>query len=85
MPKDHASCITCHSSSVIKNDGTDGSTLSNGLGSSPIGPEFAVPTDWIARDFSWGLALACPNEGGGGAFQACATSAAKAKPVKKKM
>jgi hypothetical protein len=54
-----ASCITCHSVSSIKKDGTDGITL---LGTPPpVGPEFQPPAGWIARDFVWSLALACPK------------------------
>jgi hypothetical protein len=62
-----ASCITCHSVSSIKNDGTDGITLLN----NQVGPEFVPPAGWIARDFVWSLALACP-----GGIQNCASSTA---------
>lgn len=59
MKKGTASCITCHSVSSIKNDGTDGLTLLN----NQVGPKFAVPAGWIARDFVWSLAMACPGRG----------------------
>ena len=62
MTKGTASCITCHSVSSIKNDGTDGITLIN----NQVGPAFVPPAGWIARDFVWSLALACP-----GGIQAC--------------
>lgn len=52
-----ASCITCHSVSSIKTDGTDGI----GQIQDQIGPQYTVPPGWIARDFAWSMALACPN------------------------
>ena len=60
-----ASCITCHSVSSIKNDGTDGITQIN----NQVGPQYVPPAGWIARDFVWSLALACPN-----GIQACTSS-----------
>lgn len=59
-----ASCITCHSESTIKNDGTDGITQLQDL----VGPAYKPPAGWIARDFVWSLALACPN-----GIQACSS------------
>jgi hypothetical protein len=60
-----ASCITCHSVSSIKKDGTDGITEIN----DQVGPEYQVPAGWIARDFVWSLALACP-----GGIQSCSST-----------
>lgn len=57
MTKGTASCITCHSVSTIKNDGTDGISQIR----DQVGPPYIPPTGWIARDFVWSLALACPN------------------------
>jgi hypothetical protein len=60
MKKDTASCITCHSFSSIKNDGTDGlNALFNA--STTVGPEYKVPANWVARDFVWSMGLACPD------------------------
>ena len=64
------SCITCHSASSIQNNGTDGVTLLPGL-HFPIGPQYKVPAGWIARDFAWSLALACPDAPNGIGFQKC--------------
>ena len=57
MTKNTASCITCHSVSSIENNGTDGITVLN----APVGPQYQIPPGWIARDFVWSMALACPN------------------------
>jgi len=57
MTKNTASCITCHSVSSIENNGTDG--IKNIA--DQVGPEYKVPPGWIARDFVWSMALACPN------------------------
>ena len=65
MTKGTASCITCHSVSSIENNGTDGITKIN----NQVGPEYVVPAGWIARDFVWSLALACP-----GGIQTCTSS-----------
>ena len=54
-----ASCITCHSESSIKNDGTDGITTL----SPKVGPKINPPAGWIARDFVWSMLFACPNGG----------------------
>jgi hypothetical protein len=71
MHDNSASCITCHSVSSIKNDGTDGITL---LGTPPpTGPQYKIPPDWIARDFVWSMGLACPDPKGG--LQNCTNSA----------
>ena len=53
-----ASCITCHSVSAIKKDGTDSITV---LGPGPTGPQYQPPADWVSRDFVWSLSLACPK------------------------
>ena len=63
MQKGTASCITCHSVSTIQTDGTDGIKLID----NQVGPKFVPPKGWIARDFVWSLALACPK-----GIQACA-------------
>ena len=53
-----ASCISCHSLSSVKSDGTDGITL---LTSNPVGEPEPLPSkDWIRRDFVWSLLEACP-------------------------
>ncbi len=54
-----ASCITCHSVSSVKADGSDGIRY---IGTpEPIGIPFKPPAQWVARDFVWSLFLACPN------------------------
>ena len=59
MTKNTASCITCHSVSSIKTDGTDGASL---LGSATtVGPKYVLPPQFVARDFVWSLGLACPD------------------------
>jgi hypothetical protein len=67
MKKDTASCITCHSVSSIRKDGTDGITAIN----NQVGAQYHVPVGWIARDFVWSLGLACPQVPGGGGLQSC--------------
>jgi len=62
MKKNTASCITCHSESAIQKTGTD--NIRNI--SAKVGPQFKVPAGWIARDFVWSMALACP-----GGIQSC--------------
>jgi hypothetical protein len=53
----NSSCITCHSVSSVAKDGEDGiDFLAN-----QVGPQYIPPADWIARDFVWSLALACPG------------------------
>ena len=59
-----ASCITCHDSSSIKNDGTDGATLLK-HGTAHIRPiglpdKWPPPNDgnWVRRDFAWSFVLA---------------------------
>jgi hypothetical protein len=65
VPLTQASCITCHSVSSVKSDGTDGITL---LTSNPVGLPTPLPSDaWIRRDFVWSLSEACPNS----PFQTC--------------
>ncbi len=65
VPLTQASCITCHSVSSVKSDGTDGITL---LNSNPVGFPTALPSDaWIRRDFVWSLSEACPKS----PFQTC--------------
>lgn len=59
VPLTQSSCITCHSVSSVKNDGTDGLTL---LNSNPVGKPTPLPSSaWILRDFVWSLSMACPN------------------------
>lgn len=59
VPLTQASCITCHSVSSVKSDGTDGITL---LTSNPVGLPTPLPSSaWILRDFVWSLFEACPN------------------------
>lgn len=62
MKKNTASCITCHSESAIQKTGTD--NIRNLT--AKVGPAFKVPLSWIARDFVWSMALACP-----GGIQSC--------------
>jgi hypothetical protein len=78
MTKGTASCITCHSVSSIKNDGTDGITVLN----NQVGPKYQVPTGWIARDFAWSLGLACPTVPKGGGLQNCTPASNAAKKSK---
>jgi hypothetical protein len=66
LKKDHASCITCHSVSSIKNDGTDGIATLVSLPDDPVGPQYQIPKEWIARDFVWSLGFACPDPTGTG-------------------
>jgi hypothetical protein len=57
MKKNTASCITCHSESAIQKTGTDNIHNLTDM----VGPQFKVPPGWIARDFVWSMALACPK------------------------
>jgi hypothetical protein len=69
VPLNQASCITCHSVSSVKNNGTDGITL---LTSNPVGAPTPLPSSaWILRDFVWSLSEACLNS----PFQPCAPPA----------
>jgi hypothetical protein len=61
MTKGTASCITCHSVSSIKTDGTDGITVLGAMPTPPVGPQYVIPKGWIARDFVWSMMLACPG------------------------
>jgi hypothetical protein len=70
MKMNEASCITCHSVSSIKNDGTDGFNIFINLPNPPVGPQFKVPAGSIARDFVWSMGFACPDPTGTGE-QAC--------------
>jgi hypothetical protein len=79
MTKNTASCITCHSVSSIKNDGTDGITVLN----NQVGPQYQVPAGWIARDFAWSLGLACPTVPNGGGLQTCTAPANAVKKGRK--
>jgi hypothetical protein len=79
-----ASCITCHSVSSIKNDGTDGIVTLGGMNPPPVGPEITPGAGWIARDFVWSLGLACPQVPGGGGLQTCSSSSAMKKKEKSK-
>ncbi len=66
VPLTESSCITCHSVSSVKSDGTDGITL---LNSNPVGKPTPLPSKaWIRRDFVWSLSEACPKS----LFQTCA-------------
>lgn len=58
MKPNTSSCITCHSYSSVKTDGTDGLTL---LPEAPVGARYKVPQGWIARDFVWSMMLATPS------------------------
>jgi hypothetical protein len=69
MKAGEASCITCHSVSSIKTDGTDGFNTFINLPSPPVGPKYQPPADWVARDFVWSLAFACPDPTGTGMQQ----------------
>jgi hypothetical protein len=61
IPANQASCTTCHDSSSVKCDGTDGITLLN-PNARPVGLPQPLPSQaWIRRDFAWSLLLACPN------------------------
>ncbi len=54
-----ASCITCHSVSTVNKDGTDG--IRNISKPPQVGPEYVPPAGgWMARDFVWSMAEACP-------------------------
>jgi hypothetical protein len=79
-----ASCITCHSVSSIKNDGTDGIVTLGAMNPPPVGPEIMPAAGWIARDFVWSLGLACPQVPGGGGLQTCTTSPASGMMKKEK-
>jgi len=61
VPKNQASCITCHSVSSIQSaTGLDGFTIMVG-GKVPLfGPATPLPAGWLARDFVWSLGIACP-------------------------
>jgi hypothetical protein len=61
LTRNQASCITCHSSSSIDKNGIDkGATLGT-----PVGAQYKIPSDWIARDFVWSMGIACPGGDGG--------------------
>lgn len=63
LTKNQASCISCHSMSVVKNDGSDAfnTFFIPSLQQPQVGPKFSVPANWIARDFVWSMAFACPD------------------------
>lgn len=75
-----ASCITCHSVSSIKADGTDGINVLGAMPTPPVGAQYVIPKGWIARDFVWSMMLACPDSPTG----RCST-AAPAKKTKPKV
>jgi hypothetical protein len=50
-----SSCITCHSYSSIKTDGTDGVAL---LPDGPTGTQHIASPGWVLRDFVWSMLLA---------------------------
>ncbi len=54
LTKGQASCITCHSISMINAAGKENP-------SKVVGPEPAIPSGYIRRDFAWSLGEACPN------------------------
>jgi hypothetical protein len=66
MKMNEASCITGHSVSSIKNDGTDGFNVFLNLPDPPVGPEYKPPAGSIARDFVWSMGFACPDPTGTG-------------------
>jgi hypothetical protein len=74
VPLTQASCITCHTVSSVKNDGTDGINLLAAMTTSPVGFPPPLPSNaWIRRDFVWSLGEACPNGPGQiGSLQTCA-------------
>jgi hypothetical protein len=51
-PLTQSSCISCHSVSSVKSDGTDGLTL---LTTNPVGFPRRCHRAWIRRDFVWSL------------------------------
>jgi len=55
LKKGKASCITCHSTSVINAAGHENPKIGG------VGPEPAIPAGYISRDFAWSLGEACPN------------------------
>jgi len=61
MTHNTASCITCHSVSSIKTDGTDGASLLSTA--TTVGPKYSLPAQFVARDFVWSMGLACPDAG----------------------
>ena len=80
MPLTQASCITCHSVSSIKADGTDGiqNLTSNFIGNPP-----PMPAGFAPRDFVWSFSMACPNSPFGPVSN-CGSSAKAAPGAKKK-
>jgi hypothetical protein len=81
MTKNTASCITCHSVSTIKDDGSDGFGVLVKI-PPPVGARYKVPAHWIARDFVWSMALACPDPTQP-QLQKCVSPAPAAKAAKK--
>jgi hypothetical protein len=68
IPANQASCITCHTLSSVKSDGSDGINLLHAH-PNPVGLPEPLPSNaWIRRDFAWSLSLACPDS----MFQNCA-------------
>lgn len=55
LTKRKASCITCHSTSVINAAGSENPKIGG------VGPEPVIPQGYISRDFAWSLGEACPN------------------------
>ena len=64
MTKNTASCITCHSVSSIKNDGTDAITVLANMPTAPVGNLYVAPVGWMPRDFVWSMGAACPDPKG---------------------
>jgi hypothetical protein len=54
LSKGQASCISCHSASIINSAGIEDPTK-------PVGPEPQLPTGYMRRDFVWSLGEACPG------------------------
>jgi hypothetical protein len=59
LKHNQVSCITCHSVSSIKNDGTDGFCFFQHQ-AYYVGMQVMPSPNWIARDFVWSLGLAQP-------------------------
>lgn len=55
LSKGQASCITCHSTSIIDKYGDENKNIGG------VGPPPQIPKGYISRDFAWSLGEACPN------------------------
>jgi hypothetical protein len=56
LTRGKASCITCHSTSIINAAGLENPNI-HGV----AGPPPAIPSGYIQRDFAWSLGVACPG------------------------